>query len=90
MTWPTFKLKRNGKRVGLNPALVSALHEKSDDITEVYTLDCSKDEDAWDVAAPFDEVLVKLSGKKELGPLPPTPEPSDGEPLRKGFVDKEN
>lgn len=62
--WPVYKLSRNKKRVALNPALVSAIHEKSKKVTEVYTLDCAKDDDAWDIAAPFDEVLDALTKRR--------------------------
>ena len=79
MKWPVFTLKRNGKRVALNPDLVSALHEQSDEVTEVYTLDCSKDDDAWDVLAPFDEVVKSMDTEVVINveAPPPTPEPSD-------------
>jgi len=65
MGWLVFTLKRNNKRVALNPALVSAIHEQSKEVTEVYTLDCAKDDDAWDVKAPFDVVLRALGQKKK-------------------------
>ena len=66
MNWPIYKVKRNGKRVALNPELVSAIHEKEDGWTEVYTLDCAKDEDAWDVQAPFDEVVKALTAEQVI------------------------
>ena len=63
--WPVFKLKQNGKRVAVNPALVSALYETSLEVTEIYTLDCARDQDAWDVVAPFNEVLLAMKTKEQ-------------------------
>ena len=60
MGWPIYRLNRNNKRIALNCNLVSAVHEKDNNVTEVYTLDCAKDDDAWDLKAPFDEVVKDL------------------------------
>ena len=60
--WPSYLLKRNKKRVAVNPALVSAIHGTDGEVTEIYTLDCAADDDAWDVQAPFNQVLADLSG----------------------------
>lgn len=56
-------MKRSGGgRIAINPNLVSGVYESTKDLsTEIYTLDCSKDEDAWDVIEDFDEVVEKLS-----------------------------
>jgi len=57
-----YRLKRNNRRVAINPNLISAVYEKSKNITEIYTLDCAKDEDAWDIKEEFDKVIKHLEG----------------------------
>jgi len=60
MSWPTFKVKKSGGRVAVNPAHVTAVYENSRGETEIFTLDCARDTDAWDVEETFDEVTERL------------------------------
>lgn len=58
--WPVFTLAKNGCRVAINPRQATAVYEPENAPTEVYTLDCARAKDAWDVTESFEEVLAAL------------------------------
>ena len=71
MQYPTFRLKQNGKRIAVNPSHVTAVYEDSENVTDIYTLDCARSADAWDVHESFDSVLTKLDINQGKGAIPP-------------------
>lgn len=60
MKMAQFTLGKNGRAVSINPALVSAVYEGSSGLTEIYTLDCARDKDCWDVKESFSDVVKRL------------------------------
>ncbi len=61
LLFPVFTLKRNGKRVAVNPNHVTAIYEDEEGKTDIFTLDCAREDDAWDVEQDFDTVRDQLA-----------------------------